>query len=140
MVTYSDLTALIDVLAQKNDAEKVSGLKTVGILLDEITEYRKQMAQAGVHALMADLFKELGESEPYQDAAEIAELGLNRIQTLFGEVNVLLEKNEFACRFDLGEGAEDASEVIRNQADWLMTEMVKNGMDNYMNYLENKEE
>lgn len=128
MVTYAELTALIDALNQKEDMESRDGLQTVSILLGEVIEYRKQSAYAGMSALMASLCEELGEPVPEKYAGQLAVDGLNRIRELFAAVNVLLEQNEFACRFDL-----EGEEGLISQVEWLLTEMTENGMNSYLN-------
>ena len=133
MVNYLDLKKLVDVLGQQNDVASKEGMKTVGILLDEIIENYKQTSQAGIKAFMAKFYEELGEPVPEDDSKQLVVSGLKRIRKLFEEVNVLFEKNEFTCRFDFGEDAESEYNALTNQVKSLVSEMMKNGMDNYMN-------
>lgn len=133
MVTYADLSALVDVLKEREDEASVNGLQTLGILLGEITEYRKQASLAGMGALMASLYKELGEPVPESNAKQLAAKGLGRIRELFAEVNVLFEENEFSCRFDFGEDDQSGFDVLMSQVEWISSEMMENGIKNYLN-------
>lgn len=129
MVTYFDLEKLTDVLSVRGDDEAKKGLKTIGILLDELTEFYTQSSRAGVSAMMASLYEALGEPVPEDDATQKVEEGLQRITELFDKVNVLFEKDGFSCRFDL----YDANEALAEQVKIIVTEMIKSGMNNYTN-------
>lgn len=129
MVTYLDLKKLTDVLALRGDDEAKKGLKTVGILLDELTEFYTQSSRAGVSALMATLFEELGKPVPEEDATQKVEEGLLRIKEQFDKANVLFEKEGFNCRFD----SQDENDAVAEQVKVIVTEMIKSGMNNYLN-------
>lgn len=129
MITYFDLEKLTDVLSVRGDDEAKKGLKTVGILLDELTEFYTQSSRAGISALMAPFFEELGKPVPEEDATQKVAEGLQRITELFEKVNVLFEKDGFSCRFDLC----DENEALAEQVKIIVTEMIKSGMNNYLN-------
>lgn len=129
MVTYFDLEKLVDVLSSRGDDEAKKGLKTVGILLDELIEFYTQSSRVGISALMASFCEELGKPVPENDATQKVTEGLLRIKELFEETNVLFEQEGFSCRFDLS----DENEVLAEQVKVIVTEMIKSGMNNYLN-------
>ena len=129
MVTYFDLEKLVDVLSSRGDDEAKKGLKTVGILLDELIEFYTQSSKAGISAMMASLYEALGKPVPENDATQKVTEGLLRIKELFEETNVLFEQEGFSCRFDLS----DENEVLAEQVKVIVTEMIKSGMNNYLN-------
>ena len=100
--------------------------------MDELTESYAQSSRAGISALMAMFYEELGVPVPEDDTAQKVTEGLLRIKELFGEVNLLFEKNGFSCRFDLCDGRENEKEALAAQVNVIVVEMIKSGMNNYM--------
>ena len=122
MVKYSDMLALIDELKKQGDVESI---KMVGKFLDEISEFHLKASTAGMKMAMAKLYKELGESDPMEDAKQLVVKEFERIKGLSEEINALLEKNGVPCRFDFREEDTSELEVFMRQVKLLVTEMME---------------